>query len=92
MYKKTIFTLILFLAPVAFIEQHKKDSSSQNISNKYKYHMIKKNNLHLIDSLFKDNEQNSIKIKHYWEEDDLFSHNRCYFSNKNFLINFKRWI
>ena len=52
MYKKTIFTLLLFLAPIGIIEQHKKDSSPRIIN--YEYNMIKKNHLHQIDDLFKN--------------------------------------
>ena len=39
MYKKTIFTLLLFLAPIGTIERHKKDGSPQIIN--YLYNMIK---------------------------------------------------
>ena len=39
MYKKTIFTLLLFLAPIGIIEQHKKDGSPRIIN--YEYNMIK---------------------------------------------------
>ena len=55
MYKKTIFTLLLFLAPIGIIEQHKKDSSPRIIN--YEYNMIKKNHLHQIDDLSKANEK-----------------------------------
>ena len=61
MYKKTIFTLLLFLAPIAFIEQTKHDSSSQ--VNRNKYVKIGNDNYHLIDTLFEGNEENSIEIK-----------------------------
>ena len=39
MYKKTIFTLLLFLAPIGIIEQYKKDGSPRIIN--YEYNMIK---------------------------------------------------
>ena len=39
MYKKTIFTLLLFLAPIGIVEQYKKDSSLRIIN--YEYNMIK---------------------------------------------------
>ena len=39
MYKKTIFTLLLFLAPIGIIKRHKKDGSPRIIN--YEYKMIK---------------------------------------------------
>ena len=59
MYKKTIFTLLLFLAPIGIIELHKKDSSPRIIN--YEYNMIKKNHLHQIDDLFKADEEKDNK-------------------------------
>ena len=60
MYKKIIFTLIIFLAPIGIIEQNKKDRSPQIIN--YEYDMIEKNH-DLIDRLFKANEGNNITDK-----------------------------
>ena len=81
MYKKTIFTLLLFLAPIAFIEQTKYDSSSQVNSNKY----VKIDNYNLINRLFEDNEKNSIEIKSCWEEGDLVSQKRYCSSNEKYF-------
>ena len=81
MYKKTIFTLLLFLAPIAFIEQTKYDSSSQVNSNKY----VKIGNYNLINRLFEDNEKNSIEIKSCWEEGDLLSQKRYCSSNEKYF-------
>ena len=82
MYKKTIFTLLLFLAPIGIIEQHKKDSSTQIIN--YEYNMIKKNHLHQIDDLFKANEKKNITIKNCLEE-DLLSQKQYCSPSKNFI-------
>ena len=81
MYKKTIFTLLLFLAPIGIIEQHKKDSSPRIIN--YEYNMIKKNHLNQIDDLFKANDKKNITIKNCLEE-DLLSQKLCCSSSKNF--------
>ena len=86
MYKKTILTFLLFLAPIALIEQLNKDSSSQIIRNKY--NTIEKNNLYLIDRLFIDDKENSIEIKNCWEEGDLLSQKRYCSSNEKFFHNF----
>ena len=85
MYKKTIFTLLLFLAPMAFIEQNKQDSSSQIISNEYV--SIGNINHHLIDRLFEANEENRIEIKSCWEEGDLLSQKRYCSSNEKYFHN-----
>ena len=85
MYKKTLFTLLIFFAPIAFIEQLDKDSKSQIINNKYD--MIKKNNLNLINSLF-ENDENIILIKDCWEKGDLLSQKRYCSSNEKFFHNF----
>ena len=82
MYKKTIFTLLLFLAPIGIIEQYKNDSSPRIIYNEY--NMIKKNHLHQIDDLFKANEEKKITIKNCLEE-DLLSQKRYCSSSKNFF-------
>ena len=79
MLKKTIFTLLLFLAPIAFFEQPKQDSSSLIIRNKND--MIERNNLQLINNLFEANEKNSIEIKNCWEKGDLLSQKRYCSSN-----------
>ena len=50
MYKKTIFALLFFLTPIAFIEQLKNDSSSKIINNKFAI-IEKKNCLKEIDLL-----------------------------------------
>ena len=81
MYKKIIFTLLLFLAPIDIIEQHKKDGSPRIIY--YEYNMIKKNYLNQIDDLFKANDKKNITIKNCLEE-DLLSQKLCYSSSKNF--------
>ena len=85
MYKKTIFTLLLFIDPIAVIEQLKKINLSQIVSSKYD--IIEKNNLHLTDNLCKDNE-NRIETKKFWEEEDLLSHQRYSSSKKNFFHDF----
>tara|TARA_Y100001933_G_scaffold244658_1_gene274587 strand:- start:22 stop:279 length:258 start_codon:yes stop_codon:yes gene_type:complete len=85
MYKKTIFTLLLFLSPVAFIEHIKKDSGSKIINNKYD--IIKINDLHFTDSLFKDDE-NRIEIKNCWEKGDLLSQKRYCSAKENVFHNF----
>ena len=86
MYKKNILTLLLFIAPIAFIEQTKHKSSSQIISNKY----VRLGNInhHLIDRLFEANEENSIEIKNCWEEGDLLSQKRYCSSNEKYFHNF----
>ena len=89
MYKKTIFTLLLFIDPIAVIEQLKKINLSQIVSSKYD--IIEKNNLHLTDNLCKDNE-NRIETKKFWEEEDLLSHQRYSSSKKIFFMIFKKWI
>ena len=86
MFKKIIITLLIFFAPIAVIENHKKEKSSQiHIKNS---DMIKKNNLKLVESLFDANEENSIEIKNCWEEGDLESQKRYCSSNDNFFQNF----
>tara|TARA_B100000614_G_scaffold224342_1_gene213147 strand:+ start:338 stop:595 length:258 start_codon:yes stop_codon:yes gene_type:complete len=85
MYKKTLFTLLIFFAPIAFIEQLDKDSKSQIINNKYD--TIKKNNPNLINSLF-ENDENIILIKDCWEKGDLLSQKRYCSSNEKFFHNF----
>jgi len=86
MYKKTIFTLLLFLAPIAFIKQYKHDSSSQ--INRNEYVKIGNNNHYLTDRLFEANEENSIEIKNCWEEGDLLSQKRYCSSNDEYFHNF----
>ena len=85
MHKKTIFTLLLFLAPIAFIEQTKHNNFSQIKSNKY----VKVGNVNyqLIDSLFETNEENGIEIKNCWEEGDLLSQKRYCSSNETYFHN-----
>ena len=85
MYKKTLVTLLIFFAPIAFIEQLDKDSKSQIINNKYD--MNKKNKLNLIDSLF-EHDENMILIKDCWEKGDLLSQKRYCSSNEKFFHNF----
>ena len=82
MYKKTIFTLLLFLAPISIIAQLKKDNSPRIIN--YEYNMIKKNHLHQIDDLFKANEEKNITIKNFLEEDLLSQKRYCSFRKKIF--------
>ena len=86
MYKKTIFTFLLFLAPIAFIEQTKKDNSFQIMSNEY--NKIGNNDHHLIDRLFIADEDNSIEITNCWEEGDLLSQKRYCSSNEKYFHNF----
>ena len=71
--------MLFFLTPIAFIEQQKKNNSYQIINNKYD--MIEKNNLHLINSFFEDDE-NRIELKNCWEEGDLLSQKRYCSSNE----------
>ena len=85
MFKKTLFTLLIFFAPIAFIEQLDKENKSQIINNKYD--MIKKNNPNLINSLF-ENDENIILIKDCWEKGDLLSQKRYCSSNEKFFHNF----
>ena len=82
MYKKTIITLLLFLAPIGIIEQLKKNRSPRNIN--YEFNMIENNNLHQIDNLFEANEEKNITIKNCWEE-DLLSQKRYCSSSKKFF-------
>ena len=86
MYKKTIFTLLLFLIPIAFMEQTKHDNSSQINSNKY--FKVGNDNYHLTENLFEANEKNSIEIKNCWEEGDLLSQKRYCSSNEKYFHNF----
>ena len=86
MYKKIIFNLLLFLAPISFIEQSKHKSSSQIINNDYVG--IGNINHHLIDKLFEANEENSIEILNCWKEGDLLSQKRFCSSNEKYLHNF----
>ena len=85
MYKKTLFTLLLFLVPVAFIEQNNQDSSSEIINNEY---VRIGNNNHPIDKFFETNEENSIEIKDCWEEGDLLSQKRYCLSNEEYFHSF----
>ena len=85
MYKKTIFTLILFLAPIAFIEQTKDNYFSQINSNKYVKAV--NDNYQQIDSLFEANAENSIEIKNCWEEGDLLSQKRYCSSYETYFHN-----
>ena len=85
MNKKIIFTLLLFLAPIAFIEQTKDDNLSQINSNKNV--KFSNSNYQLIESLFAANEEKSIEIKNCWEEEDLISQKRYCLSNKKYFHN-----
>ena len=85
MYKKTLFTLLLFLTPIAFIEKTINDSSLQMNSKEY---VRIGNNNYLINSLFEANEKNSIEIKNYWEEGDLLSQKRYCSNNEKYFHNF----
>ena len=86
MYKKTIFTLFMFLAPMAFIAQTKNNGSSQIISNEYI--RVRNINHHLIDRLFEADEENSIEVTNCWEEGDLLSQRRYCSSNEKYFHNF----
>ena len=70
MYKKIIFTLLIFLGPIGIIEQNKKDRSPQIIN--FEYDMICKKNYHLIDSLFEANEENNITNKSVKKKDNYY--------------------
>ena len=85
MHKKTIFTLLLFLTQLAFIEQIKDNNFSQINSNKY----VKNgnDNYQLIDSLFEANAENIIEIKNCWEEGDLLSQKRYCSSYETYFLN-----
>ena len=83
MYKKTFFTLLLFLAPITLFKQTYHVNSSQIISNKLV--KIDNDNYHLIDKLFEANEEKKIEIKNYWEEDYLISQRLyCSYNEKYF--------
>ena len=71
------------MAPIAFIEQTKYDSSSQVNGNEYV--KISNGNYHLIDRLFEGNEENSIEIEGCWEEGDLLSQKRYCSSNEKYF-------
>ena len=83
MYKKTIFTLPIFLAPIGIIKQDKEDRSPRIIN--YEFNMIEKNNLRHIDNLFEANGEKNITIKNCWKE-DLYSQKRYCSSSKNFFF------
>jgi len=83
MYKKTIFTLTIFLTPIGIIKQDKEDRSPQIIN--CEFNMIEKNNLRQIDNLFEANEEKNIAIKNCWKE-DLYSQKRYCSSSKNFFF------
>ena len=85
MIKKTVFTLLLFMAPIAFFEQTKNDNSTKINSNKYV--KIGNYNYHLIDKLFEADEENSIEIKNCWEGGDLLSQRRYCSSNVKYFHN-----
>ena len=87
MYKKTIFTLLLFLVSIALIEHNKHDSSSPINNNKYV--KIRNDNYHhLINRLFEGDKENIIEIKNCWEEGDLLSQKRYCSSNEKSFHNF----
>jgi len=86
MYKKTLFTLLIFLAPIAFFERNKQDSSSQIISNEYVEIGI--NNHHINNKFFEVNEENSVEIKNCWKKGELLSQKRYYSSNQKYFHNF----
>ena len=90
MYQQTIFTLLLFLAPIAFIGQTENSYSSQINSNKYCE--ISNDNYHLIDRLFEANEKNSIEIKIVRMMEISYLRNDIAHLTKNFFITFKKWI
>ena len=90
MYQKTIFTLLLFLAPIAFIEQNKNSNSSQINSNKY--FEISNDNYHLIDRLFEANEENSIEIKIVGKKEISYLRKDIAHLTKHIFITLKIWI
>ena len=77
--------MLLFLAPIAFIEQLKKDNSSHIIKNKSD--MVEINNFQLTDNLLEEDEE-IIEIKNCWEEGDLLSQKRYCSSNDEYFHNF----
>ena len=83
MYKKTILTLLLFLAPIAFIETTKHDNSFQIHSDEYL--RIGNNNYHLNDRLFQANGEQSIEIKNCWGKGDVLSQKRYCSSNEKYF-------
>ena len=87
MYKKTIFTLLLFLVSIALIEHNKHDSSSPINNNKY-VKIRNDNHHHLINRLFEGDKENIIEIKNCWEEGDLLSQKRYCSSNEKSFHNF----
>ena len=88
MCKKTIFTLLLFLARIGIIEQNKKDRSPLIIN--YEYDMIKKSNLHLVESLFEANEEKRIVKKIIGKKETYYLKKDTAHIVKNFFITFKR--
>ena len=84
MYKKIIFTLLIFLVPIGIIEQNKKDRSPQIIN--YKFDMMRTNNFHHIDSLFEANKENIISKKIVGKEEIYYLKNDIAHLVINFFI------
>ena len=70
MYKKSIFTLLLFLAPIGIIEKYKKDRSIRIIN--YEYNMVEENNLTIKDCL---EGEDLLSQKRYCSSSKKFFHN-----------------
>ena len=80
MYKKIIITFLIFLTPIAFIEQQNKNKSSQ-LSIK-QLNCIKNSNLNRLELLFNANKENKIVMKNCWKEEVLVSQKLYYLSNE----------
>ena len=74
MYKKTIFTILIFIVPIGLIENH--INEKYPIEKTKKLDILNQNNRVFVDDLFAANEQKSIEIKNCWEEGDLASQKR----------------
>ena len=86
MGRKIIITFLIFFAPIAFIEQHKTDNSSQLAIEKL--NMNGKSNFHLSYRLFDINKKNSLEIQSCWEKGDLASQKRYCSTAENLLQGF----
>ena len=80
MYRKLIVTFLIFVAPIAIIEQNKLSKLVIEESN-----IFEKDEMHPIDRFFEAIEENSIDIKNCWEDKDLASQKTyCLISKKFF--------
>tara|TARA_B100000073_G_scaffold47639_1_gene35150 strand:- start:2163 stop:2423 length:261 start_codon:yes stop_codon:yes gene_type:complete len=83
MYKKALISFLIFLAPIAWIEQNKKEKYYQTKTKQLE--MTEKNNHNLVDLLFEPNKETSIEVKDCWEEGDLASQKRYCSSEKKYF-------